>query len=163
VTPHHLYELPSPGFATLHMTREELLGFLQKNRLGVISTTSDRGDPQSALVGIAVTDRFEIVFDTLGRTRKCQNLRQHPQISVVVGWEHETTVQYEGIADEPTGDELRRLKAVYFAAYPECMSHQNWEGITYVRIRPTWIRYSDFNPNGKIIEFSAAEIVALLR
>jgi hypothetical protein len=143
------------------MPREELLRFLQKNRLGVISTTSDTGDPQSALVGIAVTDRFEIVFDTLGRTRKCQNLRNHPKTSVVVGWEQEITVQYEGIADEPTGPELERLKAVYFAVYPECMSHQNWEGITYVRIRPTWIRYSDFNPNGKIVEFSAADIATV--
>src|ERR1700733_5602728 len=102
------------------MTREELLEFLQKNRLGVISTTSERGDPQSALVGIAVTDRLEIVFDTLGRTRKCQNLRKHPRISIVVGWEQEITVQYEGIADEPAGSDLERLKAVYFAVYPEC-------------------------------------------
>jgi hypothetical protein len=142
------------------MTREGLLRFLQKNRLGVISTISDVGDPQSALVGIAVTDRFEIVFDTLGSTRKCQNLRKRPKISVVVGWEQEITVQYEGIADEPTDPELERLKADYFAVYPECMSHQKWEGITYVRIRPTWIRYSDFNPNGEIVEFSAVDIVA---
>jgi pyridoxine/pyridoxamine 5'-phosphate oxidase len=144
------------------MTREELLRFLQEHRLAVISTTADSGDPQSALVGIAVTDRFEIVFDTLGSTRKCQNLRRHPRISVVVGWEHEITVQYEGVADEPTGSELERLKAVYFAVYPECVSHQSWEGITYVRIRPTWIRYSDFNPNGKILEFSATGIIAEL-
>ena len=144
------------------MTRQELLGFLQKNRLGVISTTCDSGGPQSALVGIAVTDKYEILFDTLGRTRKCQNLRKHPRVSVVVGWEQETTVQYEGIADEPTGSELERLKAVYFAVYPECMSHQTWEGITYVRIKPTWIRYSDFNPNGTIIEFSATDIDAAL-
>ena len=144
------------------MTPELLLGFLQKNRLGVVATTSERGDPQSALVGIAVTDRFEIIFDTLGRTRKCQNLRKRPNICVVVGWDQEITVQYEGIADEPTGSELERLQAVYFAVYPECMSHQNWEGITYVRIRPTWIRYSDFNPDGKIIEFSATDIGSTL-
>src|SRR5580700_1170559 len=143
------------------MTRQELLGFLQGHRLSVISTTADSGDPQSALVGIAVTERFEIVFDTLGSTRKCQNLRKRPKISVVVGWEQEITVQYEGVADEPTGSELGRLKAVYFAVYPECMSHQNWEGITYVRIRPTWIRYSDFNPDGKILEFSGTDIAEL--
>jgi uncharacterized pyridoxamine 5'-phosphate oxidase family protein len=144
------------------MTRAKLLEFLQKNRLGVVATTCGNGDPQSALVGIAVTERFEIVFDTVGRTRKCQNLRRHPQISVVVGWEQEITVQYEGIADEPGGRELERLKAVYFAVYPECISHQNREGITYVRIRPTWIRYSDFNPNGEIIEFSASDIAQFI-
>lgn len=100
------------------MTRGELLAFLQKHRLGVVATTSPDGDPQSAVVGIAVTDQLEIVFDTLSTTRKCRNLRRHPQISVVVGWDQEITVQYEGIADEPTGSELERLKRLYFLVYP---------------------------------------------
>jgi hypothetical protein len=140
------------------MTRGELLEFLQRNRLGVVGTISPNGDPQSSLVGIAVTDQLEIVFDTLSTTRKCRNLRRQPRISAVVGWDQEITVQYEGIADEPTGPELARLKKLYFAVYPECIDHQSWDGITYIRIRPTWIRYSDFNANGKIVEFSAKDI-----
>lgn len=140
------------------MTRGELLGFLQKHRLGVVATTSPSGDPQSAVVGIAVTDQLEIVFDTLSTTRKCKNLQRHPKISVVVGWDQEITVQYEGIADEPTGPELERLKKFYFGVYPECRDHQGWDGITYFRIRPTWIRYSDFNANGNVVEFSAKDI-----
>ena len=63
-----------------------------------------------------------------------------------------------GSPDEPTGPELDRLKEIYFAVYPECMVHQSWEGITYFRIRPTWIRYSDFNPSGAIVEFPASEL-----
>jgi hypothetical protein len=36
---------------------------------------------------------------------------------------------------------------------------QTWPGITYVRTRPTWIRYSDFNPDPpKIIEFGRREL-----
>ena len=140
------------------MTRGELLEFLQRHRLGVVGTISPDGDPQSSLVGIAVTEQLEIVFDTLSTTRKCRNLRRHPRICAVVGWDQEITVQYEGIADEPTGPELARLKKLYFAVYPECIDHQKWDGITYFRIRPTWIRCSDFNPNGKIVEFSAKDI-----
>jgi hypothetical protein len=49
------------------VTPREVLEFLRKHRLGVLATTSRTGDPQSALVGIAVTDQFEIVFDTLNR------------------------------------------------------------------------------------------------
>jgi hypothetical protein len=139
------------------MTRVELLRFLQKQRLGVVASTSPDGDAQSALVGIAVTEQLEIVFDTLSSTRKCRNLRRHPRASVVVGWDEEITVQYEGIADEPTGPELDRLKEIYFAVYPECMVHQSWEGITYFRIKPTWIRYSDFNPHGYVVEFPASD------
>ena len=140
------------------MTRGELLGFLQKHRLGVVATISPNGDPQSSVVGIAVTDQLEIFFDTLSTTRKCENLRRHPKISVVVGWDQEITVQYEGIADEPTGAELEPLKKLYFVVYPECMAHQSWDGITYFRIRPTWIRYSDFNSKGNIVEFLASDI-----
>lgn len=140
------------------MTRGELLEFLQRHRLGVVGTVSPDGHPQSSLVGIAVTDQLEMVFDTLSTTRKCRNLRRHSRISVVVGWDQEITVQYEGIADEPSGPELDRLKELYFAVYPECIVHQTWDGITYVRIRPLWIRYSDFNANGRIVEFSEKDI-----
>lgn len=135
------------------MTREELLLFMRQHRLGVVSTVSPDGDPQSALVGIAVTGDLEILFDTVATTRKCQNLRNCPRISAVVGWDHEITVQIDGVADEPSGAELHALKEAYFAVYPDGRDRQAWAGITYFRIKPTWIRYSDFNPNGKTVEF----------
>jgi len=134
------------------MSRAELLLFLQKHRLAVQSTVSPTGDPQSAVVGIAVTSELEIVFDTLDTTRKCRNLRRDPRITLVIGWDQEITVQLEGIADEPTGAERDRILEVYFAAYPECRDHLAWKGITHFRVRPTWIRYSDFNVGGEIVE-----------
>lgn len=140
------------------MTRDDVLRFLRPHRLGVVATMSPDGEPQSAVVGIAVTEELEIVFDTLSTTRKCRNLRRHPTISVVVGWDEEITVQYEGVADEPSGAELERLKKSYFAVYPDGIDRQRWDGITYFRIRPTWIRYSDFNPEGRIAEFSTADL-----
>ncbi len=139
-------------------TREDLLDFLCKHRLGVVATVSPEGEAQSALVGIAVTRELEIVFDTLSTTRKCRNLRSCPKISAVVGWDEETTVQYEGVADEPTGADLEGLKETYFAVYPDGRDRQTWEGITYFRIRPTWIRYSDFSANGQIVEFRASAL-----
>jgi hypothetical protein len=57
----------------------------------------------------------------------------------------ERTVQYEGVADEPTGAELRRLKELYFESFPDGRERQAWPGITYIRTRPRWIRYTDFN------------------
>lgn len=132
----------------------------RKHRLGVVATVSPDGDPQSALVGIAVTKDLEIIFDTLSTTRKCQNLRKCPKISAVVGWDQEITVQCEGEADEPTGAELDDLKETYFAVYPDGRDRQTWDGITYFRIKPTWVRYSDFNSNGTIVEFSLSARVA---
>jgi hypothetical protein len=140
------------------VTRDQVLRFLQAQRLGIIASISPAGDPQSAVVGIAVTDRLEIVFDTLSTTRKCENLRRLPKVSVVAGWDQEITVQYEGVADEPSGAELERLTSCYFGVYPDGVERQRWEGITYFRIRPVWIRYSDFNAGGEIAEFSAQDL-----
>jgi hypothetical protein len=142
------------------MMRTELLVFLQRHSLGVIATTSPQGHPQSAVVGIATSDRFELIFDTLAETRKTRNLRHSPQVACVVGWDEEQTVQYEGVADEPKGFELERLKRCYFGQFPDGPSRQAWPGITYFRIRPTWIRYSDYRDNETVVaEFSGTELL----
>jgi hypothetical protein len=146
------------------MSPATLLAFLQQHRLAVQASVSDVDAPQAAVVGIAVTDRFEIVFDTLEFTRKVRNLRIHPGIALVIGGLNhgdERTAQYEGIADEPKGAELERLQSAYFHVYPECRAHLTWPGITYVRVRPTWIRYSDYNVNPPlIVEFRSSDLSA---
>jgi general stress protein 26 len=121
-----------------------LVAFLRRHRWGVQASVADDGAPQAAVVGVAVTDDLELVFDTLSSTRKCQNLRADPRIAFVIGWDEEQTVQLEGVADEPEGEELARLQAVYFAHFPDGPARQAWPGITYFRVRPRWVRFSDF-------------------
>lgn len=75
---------------------------------------------------------------------KASNLRANPKIALVMGWDEGKTAQIEGIADEPAGEELARLKAVYFEKFPDGPSRESWPKITYFRVRPTWIRFSDF-------------------
>jgi pyridoxine/pyridoxamine 5'-phosphate oxidase len=140
------------------VNRADLLAFLRRHRLCVQASVSDVGAPQAAVVGYGVSDDLEIVFDTLGTTRKMVNLRRDPRIALVVGWDEEQTVQIEGVADEPIGVELDRLKKAYFAAYSDGPERQAWKDITYVRVRPTWARYSDFRPGGGIVELTAAEL-----
>src|SRR5439155_8344789 len=113
------------------LTPNELLGFLRTNRLAVEASVAASGAPQAALVGFAVTDEFELVFDTVDTTRKVPNLRGDPRVALVIGWADERTAQYEGVADEPSGHELERLKAVYFAAFPDGPSRLAWPGLTY--------------------------------
>jgi len=139
------------------MTREALLEFMRSEKYAVQTSVSPGGLPQAAVVGIAVTDRFEIVFDTLASSRKAPNLRANPSIAFVIGGTQECderTVQYEGTADEPDGGELERLLAVYYARFPEGPERRSWPGLIYVRVKPTWIRYSDYGRNPpEIIEF----------
>jgi hypothetical protein len=90
-------------------------------------------------------------------TRKIHNLRHNPKIAFVIGGlanGDERSAQYEGVADEPVGDELERLKELYFIRFPDGCERQSWRGLVYVRARPTWIRYSDFNrAPPEILEF----------
>jgi general stress protein 26 len=141
---------------------QTLLDFMRLHRLAVQASVSAAGVPQAAMVGFAVTDQFEIVFDTLHTTRKARNLRQNPHVALVIGgWvpNDERTVQYEGEADEPTGAELDRLKQVYYAAYPDGPGRASWPGLIYVRVRPTWVRYSDYNKDPpEIVEFRAKDL-----
>jgi pyridoxine/pyridoxamine 5'-phosphate oxidase len=141
------------------MTRAELVAFVRRHRWAVQASAHASGAPQAAVVGFALTDDLEVVFDTLDSTRKCGNLRRDPRIALVIGWDEEQTVQYEGVADEPSGPELARLKQLYFAAFPDGPSRESWPGITYLRVRPRWIRYSDFRgPSPAVVELTAASL-----
>ncbi|HET9400350.1 MAG TPA: pyridoxamine 5'-phosphate oxidase family protein [Candidatus Acidoferrales bacterium] len=144
------------------MTSRDVLAYMRTQRLAVQSSVSADGKSQAAIVGFAVSDQFEIVFDTLQDTRKARNLRSNPAIALVIGgWTpgNERTVQFEGIADEPSGEDLERLKRTYYDVYPDGVARAKWPGLTYIRVKPTWLRFSDYNQNPPvIIEFTAAEL-----
>src|SRR5262245_56854570 len=101
------------------MNHAELLTFLRRHRICVQATVSADGTPQAAVVGFAITDDLELVFDTVDTTRKLVNLRRDGRIAIVIGWDEEQTLQLDGVADEPRGDDLTRLKAAYFEVYPD--------------------------------------------
>jgi general stress protein 26 len=140
------------------MTTQDLYGILRNYRFGVLSTISPEGFPEAALVGIGVTEKLELIFDTLTHTRKCINLRKDHHIAFVIGWDHEISIQYEGCADEPEGEELIKLQQDYFLAFPDGPERQKWPGITYFRVRPKWIRYSNYNQPPIILEFRSEQL-----
>lgn len=148
----------------MDMTTSQLLQFMREHRLAVQASVSPDGAAQAAVVGIAVTASFELVFDTLDSTRKLGNLRRNSRIAFVIGGSSagdERTVQYEGVADEPKGAERERVLAAYYEAWPDGPSRANWPGLVYVRVRPTWIRFSDFNQSPPlIVEFDGTELRA---
>ena len=137
---------------------------MRSHSLAVQTSVSPSGSPQAAVVGVAVSDTFEVFFDTLDSTRKVHNLRRNSKIAFVIGGlmdGDERTVQYEGVADEPAAAELARLKEIYFSRFPDGPSRQSWRGLIYLRARPTWIRYSDFNQTPpQIEEFDATRLRA---
>jgi uncharacterized protein YhbP (UPF0306 family) len=147
------------------LTRAELLQFLRRHRLAVQSTAAPSGGVQAAVVGIAVSDDFEIVFDTLESTRKVQNLAGNSHIAVVIGGVlngEEQTVQYEGIADRPSGAELQQARELYFGTWPDGRDRLQWPGLIHIRVRPAWLRFSDFRSDPPtIVELDASQLRSL--
>ncbi len=127
------------------MEKQAIYEFMSAHRHGVLATVSFGREPEAALVGIAVTPELEIIFDAIETTRKIGNLRHNPRIAFVIGWgPDERTIQYEGIADEPGGSELERIKRAYCAVWPSAPERDMWPGHVYVRVRPKWIRFSSY-------------------
>jgi len=135
------------------MTTKFIYDFITKKKYAVLSTVSEKGMPQSALVGIAVTRDLKIIFDTVTISRKYKNLIINPAIAFVIGWEDEQTVQYEGTARIPKDQQFDELLAVYFEVFPDGRDRkENWKDISYFYVEPRWIRYSNFNEPVQIEE-----------
>jgi general stress protein 26 len=143
------------------MTRAELLAYLRTSKYGVISTIGPTGEPQAALVGVAFSDGLEVIFDTMASTRKAQNLARDARMALVVGGTDEQTAQIEGLADIVAGVDRERLLGVYLAAFPEGRDRLAWPGILHIRLRPTWIRHSDYRGAAPaIVEWDSRALAA---
>ena len=134
------------------MNVEEVFQFMNRERLAVLATVDEKGQPEAALMGFAVTPALELIFDTVRTSRKYPNLKKNPQVAWVIGCTTEITVQYQGLAEELSGDELAKYKKTYFAAFPDGPTRESWPGITYFVVRPSWVRYCDYNPATRRIE-----------
>ena len=45
------------------------------------------------------------------------------------------------------------------ATFPDGRERQAWPGLTYVRVTPTWLRYSDYSVDPpEIVEFDVADL-----
>lgn len=139
----------------------ELLAYIRSHKLAVISTLGANSAPQSAFVGVATTDKFEIVFDTVSTSRKHGNLLRDPRIAVTFAREPaEQTLQYEGMAFPVSRDAAHdaRFREEYYRAWPDGPDRLAWPDLVYWGIAPRWLRYSDFDRGPLIVErdFGAA-------
>ena len=134
------------------MTKTELYDFLATQSLGVVSYSAPTFAPQSALVAVAASSELELIFDTVKSSRKYANLVARPACCFVIGWQGETTVQYEGLAQELSGSDLATYKQIYFAKFADAPLRESWTGIVYFVVRPTWIRFCDYDKRPPRVE-----------
>ncbi len=135
------------------MTLEEVFDIARSKRFLVVSTVNESGAPEAALMGFALTGAREIVFDTLSTSRKAVNLARNPTAALVIGWDENISLQIEGEARRPVGDDLASAKAAYFRDWPDGRARENWPNIAYIVVRPKWIRYSNYSGVPVVEEF----------
>ena len=134
------------------MTLEEVFDIARRKRFLVVSTVGESGAPEAALMGFALTEANEIVFDTLASSRKAVNLARNPSAAVVIGWDNNMSLQIEGSARRPVGDDLASAKAAYFREWPDGRARETWPDIAYVVVKPKWIRYSNYAAGPPVVE-----------
>ncbi len=128
------------------MTTDFLYSFISEHRYAVLSTISEAGTPESALIYFAVAPDLRLIFDTVNTTRKYRNLLRNQSVSLVIGWDDEKTLQYEGRVIFQSGKEFKKMLDIYYQVFPEGRDRKkNWKDIAHFVIVPEWIRYSDFN------------------
>lgn len=136
------------------MDKNKVLDFIKKQKLAVLSTIGSIA-PESSVLEFGETNNLEIIIDMFDSSRKYKNLQTNPNVSLVIGWDENITVQYEGVASELFGEEKEKYQKIYWEKNPEAKRWATRERIVYFKISPKWIRYSDLNSHPwKIFEFN---------
>jgi pyridoxine/pyridoxamine 5'-phosphate oxidase len=135
------------------MTLEQIFNIARSKRYLIVSTVNESGAPEAALMGFALTQANEVVFDTLSTSRKAVNLARNPAAALVIGWDENISLQIEGVARRPVGDDFENAKAAYFREWPDGRARETWPNIAYVVVRPKWIRYSNYSGAPVVEEF----------
>lgn len=129
--------------------KKKIYDFIRGLKIGVISTVTPTGAPQGAVVEFAETEGLEIIFNTFATYRKYENILRDPRVSFTIGWDHDVTVQYEGVARELSGDELTACKAIFAHKIRDAAKWDKFPETRYFIVKPTWIRFNSLGGDHK--------------
>jgi|SRR5581483_2463875 len=124
--------------------KKKIFDFLHSQTHAVVSTVSSSNKPEAAWVGFGEDENLILVFGTNSTSRKAKNILQNQNVAVTVS-DDTKTVQLEGTATILEGDELVRLKKIYFTKTPSAQQYENEQNEVYIKIVPSWIRFTDFS------------------
>jgi general stress protein 26 len=138
--------------------KKDAVEFLMSQKVGVLSTTSNN-QPQSSYIYYIADEDLSIYFATVVNSRKHDNLQVDDKVAFTVGTiKPPVTVQIEGIAEVVVDkDTIKAVTANYYdvavenAHYPVPITKLDVRnGLVVYRIKPTWLRYSDFTDRNKV-------------
>ena len=129
------------------MTKTEqkklVFDFIRKQTIATLATVSPETKSEAAVISFAITDDFEIIFQTFTSYRKYRNLQSNASVAMVFGHDKKITVQYEGLARELHGPDLAQGKKMYFEQNPSNLKWDEIPNAAWFRVSPKWIRYLD--------------------
>jgi general stress protein 26 len=131
---------------------DKILQFLSNHEECVIATVNNNGKPEAATVGFSQNNKLQLVVGTNMKTRKFKNIKQNPSVAIVVGFEGEVTLQYEGTASLIPNDEQEARLKPHFEKLPGVEKFKDEPGQVYFLIEPTWIRYTDYSIHPEQVE-----------
>ncbi|HVX48365.1 MAG TPA: pyridoxamine 5'-phosphate oxidase family protein [Candidatus Saccharimonadales bacterium] len=135
-------------------SKQELVEFMEKRFLCVLSTVNKDGRPESAFVGYVSSRNQEIIIGTSNKSRKFKNITGNKSVAVVIA-DQTGEVQYEGQAEVLTGLDYESLVSEgRFGKLPGLDKYRNDPTQVYLLIKPTWIRFILHGEADQITEFT---------
>ncbi len=144
---------------------QKVLEFLKSKhpKLCSISTVNSQRKPESALMAYAILNESDLslLLSTRTNTRKWSNLKKNPHVSLVFGSGfHEATIQFEGMVELiDTPESISSYQDTYFSQNPETLQFKGLPELCFLKIKPTWIRYTNYIVNPPDVEEKAFEII----
>jgi nitroimidazol reductase NimA-like FMN-containing flavoprotein (pyridoxamine 5'-phosphate oxidase superfamily) len=131
--------------------KEKLAALLAQEHVGVLVTPGDRW-PTANMQAFAETPELEILFIMGGNAEKFQNLKKHPEATVLVDTRDIgkaeafdiTRAWIQGLASEVAkgGPEWDRLKGIFLKKNPFEEPFFKNDGLRMIRIKPQRVSYA---------------------
>ncbi|MBI4129893.1 pyridoxamine 5'-phosphate oxidase family protein [Candidatus Roizmanbacteria bacterium] len=133
------------------MTDKQIIDFLTKQRVSVLTTLLKDGSPHAAALHYShKINPLELYFSTENTSVKCQALLEGNSVkgSVVIGFSEEEwiTLQMDG---EVTAifdtDKLKAAQAIHYPKHPKAAQYKDDPATIFLKFIPNWWRYTDYN------------------
>jgi len=121
----------------------QFIDFTNLHGDGVLSTLGPDGEPQAAYISIAAMDDGSLVFDAKADSRKIANIARDGRVAVVIGGRDGASVQCEGTATVPVGEEHEKCAAAFIHRFPQ-FAVSVVSGAVVVHIRLVWARVGEY-------------------
>lgn len=134
---------------------EEVISFLNKNKIGVISVLLEEGIHSATVHYSHKLDPFKIYIQTSNTTLKAKPFLNGEigKGAFVIGFSEEEwlTLQMHGnIRVITDANELQEVYKIHYSKYPKSEKYKGPKTV-FLEFTPTWWRYTDFNTDPETI------------